>query len=64
MNQASDIINDLKDTLQTVAETESATCKLCGHVVRGTSFGEIFQRLGVHGERMHSGYFVKQEEKQ
>ena len=60
---ADEVIDALKETLAEVVRTESAACRLCGHVVRGTSFGEILQRLGVHGERMHADFFEREKEK-
>jgi len=53
-----EIFEMIKSTLREVARTESAECRLCGHVVRGTSFGEILQRLGVHGDRAHPGHWL------
>ena len=47
----------LRETLAGVVRTESAACRLCGHIVRGTSFGEILRRLGVHGDQEHADYF-------
>ena len=56
-----EIFEMIKSTLREVARTESAACRLCGHVVRGTSFGEILQRLGVHGDWMHPGHWLPKD---
>jgi hypothetical protein len=56
-------MNAIKEMFAEIARTESATCRLCGHRVRGTSFGEILQRLGVHGDRMHPEYWEQERAK-
>ncbi|WP_254810636.1 hypothetical protein [Natronosalvus amylolyticus] len=44
---------ELTGTLEKVARTGHAQCRLCDHVVNGDSFGEIFQALAEHGEEAH-----------
>lgn len=46
--------DELIGTLEGVAETGTAQCRLCPHVVEGDSFGEIFEKLAEHGEEEHN----------
>ncbi|QIO25474.1 hypothetical protein [Haloarcula sp. JP-L23] len=43
----------LAGTLEDVAESGEAQCRLCDHVVEGESFGEILEKLAEHGEAEH-----------
>lgn len=45
--------SELMGTLERVAETGVAQCRLCDHTVEGDSFGEIFDKLAEHGEEAH-----------
>lgn len=45
--------SELAGTLEDVAESGEAQCRLCDHVVEGDSFGEIFEKLAEHGEEEH-----------
>lgn len=45
--------DELKGTLETVAESGEAQCRFCDHTVEGDDFGEIFEKLAEHGEEEH-----------
>lgn len=56
--------DELKGTLEKVAKTGEAKCRLCEHTVTGDNFGEIFEKLARHGEEKHewddkNGWSVK-----
>ena len=56
--RSNELLCDLKDTLQTVADTGSAGCKLCGFQVTGSDYGEILEKLGRHAEEAHGNQFL------
>lgn len=45
--------SEITGTLERVAETGVAQCRLCDHTVEGDDFGEIFEKLAEHGEEAH-----------
>lgn len=45
--------SEIVGSLGCVAREGKAECRLCGHVVKGDSFGEIFEGLAEHGEQNH-----------
>ncbi len=45
--------DEVKGTLERVADTGVAQCRLCDHTVEGDDFGEIFEKLAEHGEEEH-----------
>ncbi len=45
--------DELIGTLEEVAETGEAQCRLCDHTVEGDDYGEIFEKLAEHGEEAH-----------
>jgi len=56
--RSNDLLCDLRDTLQTIADTGKAECKLCGFQVNGSDYGEIFEKLGRHAEEAHGNQFL------
>lgn len=48
-----EVEGELMGTLEDVADSGEAQCRLCNHVVKGDSFGEIFELLAEHGEEEH-----------
>lgn len=46
----------IKKMFRKINRTGSAECRLCGHVVHGTNFGEILQKLGEHGDVAHPDF--------
>ncbi len=56
--RSNDLLCDLKDTLQTIADIGTAECKLCGFKVTGSDYGEIFEKLGRHAEEVHGNQFL------
>jgi len=45
--------DELIGTVENVARTGKAQCRLCDHVVEGDDYGEIFEKLAEHGEEAH-----------
>lgn len=45
--------DELKGTLERVAQEGRAKCRLCDHCVEGDDYGEIFEKLAEHGEDAH-----------
>jgi len=56
--RSNDLLCDLKDTLQTIADTGSTECRLCGFQVTGSDYGEILEKLGKHAEEAHGNQFL------
>lgn len=48
-----DTMSELQGVLSRIADEGRAVCRLCFFVATGSSYGEILQRLGEHGERAH-----------
>lgn len=46
--------DELKGSLERVADEGRAQCRLCDHWVEGDSFGEIFEKLAEHGKKAHN----------
>ncbi|WP_139327071.1 hypothetical protein [Natronorubrum daqingense] len=46
--------DEIAGTLEEVASSGTAQCRLCDHTVEGDSFGDIFEQLAEHGERAHN----------
>jgi predicted HNH restriction endonuclease len=56
--RSDDLLCDLKDTLQTIADTGGTKCRLCGFQVTGSDYGEILEELGRHAEEAHGNHFL------
>lgn len=51
--EVAETLKVLSDAFTKVNRTGSATCRLCGCVIRGRNFTETMTKLGLHGERKH-----------